>query len=751
MLLTIAPAALVPLVVVIALTGIRTHRMLSDEASRYVQQVAVSQAGEIGAKLGDKTISLRAFAQALTEYHRIPAAVRREVISEMLKAVFRSQSEVKAVWTLWEPGAIEDDPIPYQGTPLSRQDGRFTATWYRTERGTLQGRLTDEAHLKEFYLEPKQKMTPVLIKPYKQSYTETHQDETTVFSICVPVVFGGAFCGAVGIDIEVSVYQRVVEPISIYGSGYAVMTTSDGLRISHPIVDLVGTSAGDDLDTVRRAEMLRLIAGGNPFTLSKKARATGKDSLVFGVPIRAGTAMPHWMLLLVVPTKEITRQADYALNTLIAFGVAAAVIIVGAILWVARRLSMPIIALTNDIERMADGTKPGKVTIQGVNELASLASSFNIMTERLGSTLDNYDKANRQLGVLNEELELKVSKRTADLEQTLNELRAAQDHMIKAEKFALLGRLSAAVAHDLNTPLGAVRSSADFLITMKEEALLSLITFSSGASPLERETFIRILRHGVENAQRLSSESNRADRRSFAKKLEIEGYEDAEEIANDVEALGLLHETEDVMTLLKGGNREAIAAVAKTAAQIKAGYIIKMSSEKAAATVSSLGNYVRTEEFDIDETIDPAKEIDDLLVLYYGKMKGSVSVVRDYRCTEKVRGLRDKLNQVWVNLINNALQAMETGGTMEIRTIRDGDWLAVSIIDSGPGIPEDIKEKIFTPFFTTKVAGEGTGLGLDICRKIVERHGGSIGFESRPGRTAFTVRLPLQKQELSNL
>lgn len=744
MLSTIAPAALVPLVLVIALTGIRMHRMLSDDATRYAQQVAVVQAGEIREKLREKTISLKAFAQALSEYHRIPAPVRRLVISEMLKAVFRNQSEVKAAWTLWEPGAIEDDPRPYRGTPLSSREGSFTAAWYRTERGTLQGRLAEESYSQEFYLEPKQQMTPVLVKPHRMAYAEPPADETTVFSISVPIVFGGAFYGAVGIDIELSVYQRVVEPISIYGTGYAVMTTSDGFRISHPRTDLIGTRAGDDLDTARREELLRLIADGNAFSFSKKARATSEDSLVFGVPIRAGTAMPHWMLLLVVPRKEITRQADYALNLLILFGLAAAAILVAAILWAARRLSNPLIALTNEIEGMADGTKLSTISIQGTDELASLASSFNRMSERLGKTLEDYETANRLLESLNSELETKVEERTAALERTLDNLRTTQDHMMKEEKFALLGRLSATIAHELNTPLGAVRSSADYILDNKKTSWPQLAAFARAASETEWNAFERLLQRGIANAANLNIESDRAKRKRFTATLESAGYLGIDGIAADAETLGALDDPSDMLALLGAGKKDAIALAGQISASARAGAIVKLAADKAAKTVAALVGYSRTDEFEITQTVDVVAEIESILVLYYGHIKKTVKIVRGYGCLDPVVGYRDKLNQVWVNLINNALQAMRNVGTLEIRTERDGDVLAVSITDSGPGIPEHLKAKIFTPFFTTKPPGEGTGIGLDICRKIVERHGGTISFTSDAEHTAFTVRLPVR-------
>ena len=104
------------------------------------------------------------------------------------------------------------------------------------------------------------------------------------------------------------------------------------------------------------------------------------------------------------------------------------------------------------------------------------------------------------------------------------------------------------------------------------------------------------------------------------------------------------------------------------------------------------------------------------------------------------------MNQVWTNLIDNAIAAMSGQGTLTLRTRREDEWVVVEVEDSGPGIPEAVQAKIFDPFFTTKPPGEGTGLGLNISHNIiVQKHGGQIGVESRPGRTCFVVRLPIRR------
>jgi signal transduction histidine kinase len=128
------------------------------------------------------------------------------------------------------------------------------------------------------------------------------------------------------------------------------------------------------------------------------------------------------------------------------------------------------------------------------------------------------------------------------------------------------------------------------------------------------------------------------------------------------------------------------------------------------------------------------------------RLKKGVNVTREFDKTlPRICAHGSELNQVWTNLIGNAIDAMNGRGELRIRTSRELDTLLIEITDNGPGIPEDVKPHIFEPFFTSKGVGEGTGLGLDTVYRIVRSHHGQITFDSRPGRTSFYVRLPLQK------
>ena len=149
-------------------------------------------------------------------------------------------------------------------------------------------------------------------------------------------------------------------------------------------------------------------------------------------------------------------------------------------------------------------------------------------------------------------------------------------------------------------------------------------------------------------------------------------------------------------------------------------------------------------ETDIHEGLDTT-----LLVLNHKLKQTSIEIHRDYqRSLPKVTLRGSELNQVWTNLLANAIEALGDSGTLTIVTERDGPCARIDIIDDGPGIPEAIRDRVFDPFFTTKDVGEGTGLGLDTTRRIVtERLVGSIDFNSEPGRTAFQVWLPLDGAE----
>ena len=171
---------------------------------------------------------------------------------------------------------------------------------------------------------------------------------------------------------------------------------------------------------------------------------------------------------------------------------------------------------------------------------------------------------------------------------------------------------------------------------------------------------------------------------------------------------------------------------------------IGLGTDRIVDLVKALKTYTYMDQAEV-QAVDVRAGLDNTLIILQNKLKGGVTVVRDYSDDlQVINAYAGELNQVWTNLIDNAIDAMDGEGTLIVRTRHEHPWVIVEIEDDGPGIPEENRSKIFDPFFTTKGPGEGTGLGLSISRNlVVQKHRGEISVDSKPGRTCFAVRLPL--------
>jgi signal transduction histidine kinase len=169
---------------------------------------------------------------------------------------------------------------------------------------------------------------------------------------------------------------------------------------------------------------------------------------------------------------------------------------------------------------------------------------------------------------------------------------------------------------------------------------------------------------------------------------------------------------------------------------------VKESTGRISELVGAMKSYSQMDRASL-QRVDVKEGLESSLVVLGHRIPDGVIVARDYAQTPVVEAYAGELNQVWTNLVENALDAMDGSGILRVATRADGDAAIVEIADTGPGMPEVIATRAFEPFFTTKPVGKGAGLGLDIARRIVEeRHGGTIVIDSRPGDTILRVRLP---------
>jgi predicted ATPase/signal transduction histidine kinase/tRNA A-37 threonylcarbamoyl transferase component Bud32 len=342
-------------------------------------------------------------------------------------------------------------------------------------------------------------------------------------------------------------------------------------------------------------------------------------------------------------------------------------------------------------------------------------------------------------------LETKVEERTQELSQALDNLKSTQDELIQSEKMAALGQLVAGVAHEINTPLGAICSSVGSISDFLSQNLNQLPSFFQALSRQRQQQFIEMLERSQQNTTTVSGRERRQLRKAIVSQLQAQGMAEADTVANLLLDLGICDRLEPFISIFQDAECENFLKTVRQFVRLQESTRdIKTASDRAAKIVFALKTYARFNQ--TGETIE-ANIIDGVevvLTLYQNQLKQGIEVIRNYQDLPPMRCYFDELNQVWTNLIHNGLQAMNNRGTLTIDTREQNGCILVSITDSGQGIPEDVKAKIFQPFFTTKPPGEGSGLGLDIVRKIVEKHRGMIDFESIPGQTTFTVSLPIE-------
>jgi signal transduction histidine kinase len=319
----------------------------------------------------------------------------------------------------------------------------------------------------------------------------------------------------------------------------------------------------------------------------------------------------------------------------------------------------------------------------------NLEESFRIREEVLGG--DSEKKIRMMLAEQNgvgesDRAELERL-REEEFRRTLEELRQSQTQLMQSEKMASLGQLTAGIAHEINNPINFVAGNIGSLRRDVDEVIGTLARYVD-----------RVRELGLENE-----------------------FAEAEEHREEIQMEDLI---EEIGLLISG---------------------IEEGASRTAEIVKGLRNFSRADEGAL-KMADLNEGLDSTLILLRSKFFGRIEVERIYGEIPLVECYAGQINQVFMNLIANAVQAIEGEGKIRIVTECYGDCVRIRIRDTGPGMPADVREKIFDPFFTTKKAGEGTGLGLSICNRIVRRHSGTLSVESEPGNgTEFIVTLPVSQ------
>ncbi len=336
------------------------------------------------------------------------------------------------------------------------------------------------------------------------------------------------------------------------------------------------------------------------------------------------------------------------------------------------------------------------------------------------------------------------------LEETLQQLNEMHDQLIIQEKMASLGKLSAGMAHELNNPASAAQRSADQL--QKTFSQLQNIQLRLGEQKLDLTQIQQLveLNRIVKDRVRTPAEMSAIDRSDRESALEGRLHERGIDTTGElVPALvSLDFDEDDFESLEKTFPAEQYALVVDWLSCMFGIYSlvgeIGLATGRIVELVKALKTYTYMDQAPV-QSVDLREGLDNTLIILHNKLKKGVTVIREYaEDLPVIEAYASELNQVWTNIIDNAIDAMDGKGTLIIRTRYEDPWVVVEIQDDGHGIPKEIQSKIFDPFFTTKGPGEGTGLGLNLSLNlVVQKHHGKITVTSKPGKTCFAVRLPI--------
>ena len=315
------------------------------------------------------------------------------------------------------------------------------------------------------------------------------------------------------------------------------------------------------------------------------------------------------------------------------------------------------------------------------------------------------------------------------------------------DRLASLGKLSAGLAHELNNPAAAAKRSAaqlrDALHRIKEA---SLQLGGRELTPTQKAEIEKLESSFTQNDSPPPDALTISDlEEQIESLLRSHGQNDLWELSAELAQKGIKPAAlESLFECLDAGT--ARAALVRIAASVEIASLLKeieSSTSRISELVRAIKEYTYMDQSPV-QNVDVVKSLETTLTILNHKIRRGVTVQREYQPVPfLVNSFGSELNQVWSNLIDNAIDAMSGKGKLRVRTYRDNGCVVVEIGDDGPGISPEIRSHIFEPFFTTKGVGEGTGLGLDTVQRIVRKHKGSIQVNSKPGDTRFQVSLPL--------
>lgn len=568
----------------------------------------------------------------------------------------------------------------------------------------------------------------VFSDPYLDMITNTY-----TITVAMPLRDkNGKFIGIIGEDLLLSSIINTVKNLDLNGLGYGILIDKHGAALYDPNKKLTNTNISTTDETKKlistmlykkNGEIQYRLNNTNKLMLFRELTATG------------------WILGIVMNTDVAYKTVDDLKNKYVIINILIFLLLLMVTLFFSRSITKPIYELIKGTEEFASGDLDKRLVVNSSDEIGSLARAFNKMAENLKNMMAEREKIlvvlkaseetieherdelevkveertqefyalNQELSAMyediqkvNKELFLEVTERknteyrldqkNKELEKAYTELKNVESQIIQQEKMASIGQLAAGVAHEINSPLGFITSNIETL----QKYILKMFNYLEVL-----EKMIKELNSEVEESE-IKIQRN-LEIKEAKKKLKID--------------------------FIKEDSEEIFGATLDGAVRIK-------------NIVQDLKTFARVSEDTNMAEIN--KGIESVINIVWNEIKYKITLNKDLGDIPMTRCNIGQLNQVFLNILVNAAQAIKEKGEINIKTREEEGYIVIKIGDSGNGIPPEVVNRIFEPFFTTKEVGSGTGLGLSISYGIIKKHNGKIEVESEIGKgTTFTIKIPV--------
>ena len=367
-----------------------------------------------------------------------------------------------------------------------------------------------------------------------------------------------------------------------------------------------------------------------------------------------------------------------------------------------------------------------------------------LMDDEIGDLVRNFNHFADVIITYNKNLEQIIAERTQALQDN-------QQKLLASEKMVALGQLVGGIAHELNTPSGAINAA---IVEIKKDFNNLFDQFYTMMNELDKvdgqaykEMALKLLLEFIEQESKdISTKEQRVLAKEMQTMLEDSGVDNARKLSKELVGIGLeKHLLEELMPLYKEHFREDIHKTFYLLGNSKMHLRdIHIGNQRIIHLVKALRNHTRKSNGEITQS-NVINGIEETLLILNNKIKRGIQVTKEYQEIPLIKADFESLNQVWTNIINNAIQAMNAQGSLTIRVYEKENFVVVEIEDSGTGMSDEVKQKVFDPYFTTKPIGQGTGIGLNITKDIVEKQGGHIDLRTELGKgTCFMVSLSIE-------